>query len=205
MEIEKIDASMLNKGKVIDKIALVYKEAFGNDPWNEGYKCPVCGNNFPLSYAAINCPLCKVPLIEYWPTKKIISDFYQQIAKDESICLIARNEDKIIGFAWGYKMDADGSIDEYLDAPKLHNLINGPLFYIDEVGVSPSCQNNGIGKKLVGAILQERKYGKVMLRTINESRMFDIFTALGGKTILAISRKRVIMLLDSAASMMAPL
>ncbi|MDD4625211.1 MAG: GNAT family N-acetyltransferase [Candidatus Pacebacteria bacterium] len=196
MDVEIVKIIPSQKGALED-IASVYQKTFGSDPWNEGYRCPVCEKVFPLSCKEKECPSCaKAILEEYWPIEKIISDFLTEMAKPKSLCLAALANGKIIGFAWGYEIIVDPSIDLRLEAPGLHQLASGVYFYLDEAAILPPFQNKGIGKKLIQRIFMEQNQSNILLRTLNGSRMFQIIQKMDGKPALLISRDRVIMTLD---------
>jgi GNAT superfamily N-acetyltransferase len=185
--------------EMVPGIVSVYRKAFGGEPWNEGYVCPVCGDAFPLAQADILCPSCatrgeSVLLVEYWPTSKVISDFYREMKKPEALCLVAKNDDgKVVGFIWGYKIVVGDHIDDYLEAPGLSRLVSGEFFYLDDAAVLPEYQRKGIGKNLIAHMLQMRPRKNILARTLDQSQMFRILTDFNGKTVLRITRNRVIM------------
>ncbi len=185
-------------------IANVYKEVFGSDPWNEGYKCPECVNDniYPLSFTGKFCPKCsllgkKVELDEYWPVKQVISDFNNEMRKTGAICCIANDESKVIGFAWGYDMSVNEETDKHLEAPGLFKIIGRKNYrYIDEVAVLPKYRNMGIGKSLVTNICKNDNFQPILLRTKYNSPAFRMFLQFNGKVVLNITRDRVIMILN---------
>lgn len=184
--------------EAVKAIASVYQQSFGGEPWNEGYLCPVCEKVFPRPYDAGTCTACAkqskaVLLVEYWPMSKIVSDFYCEMKKPESICVIAQISNQIIGFAWGYRLSANTEIDSHLDAPGLHKLLSGNFFYLDECAITPPHQGKGIGKMLVSNIFKEQQQKQVLLRTMNGSRMCNLIKNKGGEIIQHISRERVVM------------
>jgi ribosomal protein S18 acetylase RimI-like enzyme len=135
-----------------------------------------------------------VLLVEYWPTSKVISDFYREMKKPEALCLVAKNDDgKVVGFIWGYKIVVGDHIDDYLEAPGLSRLVSGEFFYLDDAAVLPEYQRKGIGKNLIAHMLQMRPRKNILARTLDQSQMFRILTDFNGKTVLRITRNRVIM------------
>jgi GNAT superfamily N-acetyltransferase len=183
-------------------IVAAYQRTFGGEPWNEGYICPVCGDAFPSAKTEVLCPSCakqgkSVLLVDYWPASKITSDFYREMGKPEAFCLAAKDGESIVGFVWGYRMVVDEHIDDYLESPGLSRLISGTFFYLDDVAVVPEYQFRGIGKRLVARTLQERSQKNILARTLDGSRMFRILTGFNGKTVLHITRNRVIMAISS--------
>jgi GNAT superfamily N-acetyltransferase len=183
-------------------IVAAYQRTFGGEPWNEGYVCPVCRDIFPLTQAGGDCPLCvqrgkSVLLNEYWPTEKVFSDFNREMEKPEALCLVAKDGDTVVGFIWGYRIVVDEQLDDYLESPGLSQLIGGSFFYLDDAAVIPEYQLHGIGKKLVARMLVIQPERNVLGRTLNGSRMFRILTDFGGKTVLHITRNRVIITISS--------
>jgi GNAT superfamily N-acetyltransferase len=179
-------------------IVASYQRTFGGEPWNEGYTCPVCGSTYPLSQTSALCPACTTRgnstlLVEYWPASKVTSDFYHEMMKPKSLCLVAKDGEKIVGFIWGYRIAVDEHIDDYLESPGLSRLISGEFFYLDDAAVIPEYQFRGIGKRLVACMLQTQPRKNILGRTLDQSRMFRILTDFNGKTVLRITRDRVIM------------
>src|SRR5680860_292513 len=101
--------------KTVTQIAIVYQQAFGNAPWNEGYKCPICETVVPLNYFNLVCPVCSkksnfIAMIEYWPISKVISDFYAEMAKPKSFCLTIEDK-KVLGFVCCLLYTSDAADD----------------------------------------------------------------------------------------------
>ena len=185
-------------------IALVYQKAFGGNPWNEGYVCPVCKTTFADDRSLWGyCTHCRdnigylVKTLRCWPIHKILTDFYQEMLKPGAVCLTMKNKCGIIAFAWGYEVEVDTSLDKYLEAPALSKLIKGSFLYLDECAVLPDWQGKGCGKALMEVFIgkaKETQYN-VLLRTMKNSVMHKMVVKLGGKVVQDISRKRVIMLI----------
>ncbi len=182
----------------VREIATVYRKSFGGPPWNEGYLCPVCGRAYPLFMKESVCPACtelsrSILLAEHWPISRVISDFYHEMTKPDPICVIARSEKRVIGFAWGYAVFSGPDLDMHLDAPGLCESLRGRCFYLDECAVDPDFQRKGVGKTLLRDMLGKQNEDSVILRTKNRSPMFHLTEKEGGKTIWHISDERVIM------------
>jgi len=194
--IERIDA--FRQTELVNAVALAYQQTFGQAPWNEGYKCPICNSIIALGGEKIYCPIClskgdKVFLAEYWPIDKVLNDFYREMSKPNSLCLVAQLGGEVVGFTWGYQISIEPTIDDYLEAPGLYKLVSGNFFYLDEVAVLPQYQGRGIGRNLVNQIFEKQPFKKIILRTLKESQMSNLVNSMGGETILPISRDRVIM------------
>ena len=200
MKIIKIDP--FAQTEIVEKIALAYQRSFGGEPWNEGYLCPVCKKVFAFTDRRKICPACaeqsqSVLLVEYWPTNKIISDFYRDMKNPDSVSVVVQTEGQVVGFAWGYRVFVNPDLDLHLEAPDLHKSLHGDFFYLDECGLVPACQGRGIGKLLVGHIFNEQQLGQVLLRTMYGSRMCNLIKSFGGEIIRHISQNRVIMRLKT--------
>lgn len=149
---------------ILAGIALAYQQSFAGYPWYES-----------------------------WEIDNIVSDFEKEMRKPEAICLVAEINNRVIGFTWGYKVFSGYKLDVHLDAPDLHNKLDGEYFYLDEVAVIPGYQKKGIGRKLVTQIFDAQAHRNVLLRTKLEGPMFKLIIKMGGETIQHISRDRVIM------------
>lgn len=196
MEIIKINP--FEQPAVVKAIASVYQQSFGGEPWNEGCLCPHCESVFASTPILDTCPKCigqskRVLMVEYWPMAKIISDFYREMRKSNPICIIAQSNEEIVGFAWGYEVSVSADLDDQLDAPGLHRSLHGDFFYLDECALMPSYQGKGIGKSLVKQIFLEQQQGRVLLRTMDNSRMCNLTKNMGGEIVQHIPRSRVIM------------
>ena len=199
MKIEVINP--FKQHDVVENVVFAYQKVFGGEPWKEGYKCPICEKEVSLIFESKFCPVCQsdeksILLVESWPKSKVVSDFYREMSKPEALCLVANKRQGVIGFTWGYKINITHETDAYLDAPNIHKLVTGEVFYLDEVAVLPEYQSKGIGKRLVKEIISNQKHKTILLRTLADSPMFYLTKNIGGKVILNISRGRVIMLLD---------
>ncbi|MFH1145856.1 MAG: GNAT family N-acetyltransferase [bacterium] len=201
MQIIKINP--FTQPKVIEVIASVYQQSFGGEPWNEGYLCPVCEKVFARASNIKTCSACAeqsqiVLVVEYWPMSKVISNFYREMGKPDAICVVVQSDERIVGFAWGYRVSVNSDLDIHLDAPNLHRSLHGDLFYLSECALTPFYQGRGIGKLLVSHIFHEQQQKQFLLRTMNDSRMYNLIKHMGGETIQHISHGRVIMKLTTS-------
>ena len=198
MKIIKINP--FRQPEYVRQIAQIYKGVFEGAPWYEIFKCPICGDVYPS-----NCKMCEnceahgmlINLVEYWPIGNIITDFYKQMLKKNSLCFVAIHDEKIIGFSWGHEVSVDEKLDSYLGAPKLHtHLDKETYFYLDEIGVIASGQRNGVGKELASEIFSHQRVRKIVLKTLKDSQKQRMIERMGGKTILHIPDERIIMTLN---------
>jgi ribosomal protein S18 acetylase RimI-like enzyme len=138
-------------------------------------------------------------MIEYWPISKVISDFYAEMAKPDSFCLTAGDK-QVIGFVWGYRLESTPEVALYLEAPGADEIIKRSysgtkmdFLYIDEMAVSPKYQGQGVGFELITNVFYRYPREIIYLRTLENSAMFKLVTKMDGRTILKISKGRVIM------------
>lgn len=199
MEIRQV--YVRNEPSTVLQIVSVYQKAFGEcHPWFEGYLCPVCQHTLPLDSKIHLCPKCLdetdslIEMVEYWPTAKVISDFYSQTLQRGSLCFIAHEKNVVLGFAWGYPLVLSKESALHLDAPDLENQdIDHRFFYLDECAVLPKYQKLRIGRQLVESMLEHQPFDSLILRTKADSPMSHLIESLSGKTLLRISQDRIIM------------
>ena len=188
----------LKNAEAVTAIVSIYQHSFGNEPWNEGYRCPVCEHVIPLGNDdSATCSACNtegnhIPMVPYWPTERVLRDFYKEMGKKDAACFIAKDEQKIIGFTWGYKIEMGESMDTHLEAPGLHALRQGLLPYLDEVAVSLPYRQKGVGELLVRAFKRSQAGQPILLRTKSGSPMSRLVAKMHGSILLNISRERII-------------
>ncbi len=159
-DIYHLDLSKAKASQILS-LADAYAKVFSTDSaWNEFYKCPRCSSSFPESYLATECSHCtqegySVPLVPYWPTTIILSDFYKEMSKEGAVCIVASDKsENIVGFCWGYLLKVDHHLEEHLGAPGLiesmknFGITDEYVAYQDEIAVIPTFQKQGIAKKL---------------------------------------------------------
>lgn len=196
MQITRIEP--FKNPEVVAQIVTIYQQSFGNEPWNEGYKCVVCEHVIPLG----NCEpeLCSaciitgnlIPMVPYWPTEKVMGDFYREMGKRDAVCLVAKDGEEVIGFAWGYKIEMNESTNKNLEAPRLHIMRTGCIPYLDEVAVSPPYRRKGVAELLVRTFCGYQDGQPLLLRTLGDSPMSRLVDKMNGLILLCISQKRVI-------------
>ncbi len=188
----------LKNPEIVREIVSIYQNSFGNEPWNEGHQCPVCGHTIPLGTTDSSyCSVCtargnRVPMIAYWPLERVLGDFYREMGKRDAVCVVAREGEKSVGFAWRYKLEMGKSTDTYLEAPGLHTLREGWFPYLDEVAVSLPYRQRGIGELLVQTIKRSGNGQPLLLRTKNNSPMSRLVEKMCGSILLSISQERII-------------
>lgn len=191
MKIKKVPNSP--EPKTLHNIAYAYQQAFGHAPWNEGYTCSRCSAKYPLNLNPTECTNCgpNGKIEEYWPQDKIIHDFCREMNRPDAICFVAEDNNNVVGFAWGYMVSMCKKTSSRLHAPSLDSIVNGDVFYLDEIAVIPTYQGRGIGKQMMEKITP--KYKTSLLRTLASSPMQRLARSMGWQTIMEIQGNRVIM------------
>lgn len=190
--------SPLRDPATVSAIVAVYRQVFADAPWHEAYLCPVCKTTYGKNYRKKICDSClqnhnDVLLVDHWPTYRVIQDFYKEIVKPNAVCVLAKSDEGIVGFAWGYQMEINDDASSYLEAPHIHEHLHGAYFYIDEVAVLLPYRGKGVGKNLVEVLIQEQHRGRILLRTLHKSPMEMLVNGMGGTIVQHISEDRVIM------------
>lgn len=115
-----------------DKVQL-YRNVFGEAPWNEGYICPSTGQSYPLSYPFRLCECCQEanPLQVFYSPKELSESLRLLQKKEwyrETIATLIREKDprSVVasewdwdslspkGFMWWWKSDIDSINEEKL-------------------------------------------------------------------------------------------
>jgi hypothetical protein len=182
----------------LDRIIYIYRQAFGEAPWNEGYKCPKCESEFPLAETSKVCPRCvltgeSVYLVEYWPYDIVLADFEAQMKMPNAICLVAEIAGEVVGFAWGYDVLMSEELAEKIEAPRVARKLDGRFFCLDECAVEPCLQIKGIGKSIVRQIRSMERTQRFLVRTRSDCKMYPLLMHMGAEVVEKITRNRVIM------------
>lgn len=149
----------------VEEIVSVYQDAFSGPPWGQT-----------------------------WSKEQVLKDFFAEMLKSRPLCLVARAERQVLGFAWGYDIRISKEVEEKLEAPGLCQHVEGNLHYLDELAVMQENQGKGIGKTLLQEYLKQRP-GRVLLRTKQNSVMHALTKKAGGLDLQCITEDRVIVLI----------
>ena len=130
----------------LSQLIEIYKSAFAEPPWNET-----------------------------WSSEEIIKDLNFALSQEKNIILVAEQKDKLLGFAWGYKIP----LEEF---PFLKGQINSSSNYLDEIAVKGDQRNKKIGLMLGRTYLnfvEKQGLKEVILRTdINNKASLGLFKKL---------------------------
>jgi ribosomal protein S18 acetylase RimI-like enzyme len=109
--------------------------------------------------------------------------------RDDFVFLVARKDDKIVGFAYGYT-GAYGQwwtehVADALTARQREMWLDPPHFEIVELHVRPSAQRRGVGSALLAQLLSRQPHDRAVLSTQLGSRKARSFYAKNGWEELA--------------------
>ncbi|MDD3006716.1 MAG: GNAT family N-acetyltransferase [Candidatus Pacebacteria bacterium] len=105
---------------------------------------------------------CKIfaepPWNENWAASKVLQDMMDQAAMPGFCGLFAREEDKIIGFTWGYLVSKI-EMQEIAGNTELDFIFDGckQVFYGDELGVSAPFRGKEYGRQLCQGLIDQVK------------------------------------------------
>lgn len=113
----------------------------------------------------------------------------RHVARDDFVFLVAHEEGKIVGFAYGYT----GSYGQWwtehvaaaLTAGQREMWLDPPHFEIVELHVLPSAQRRGVGSALLAQLLSRQPHERAVLSTQLGSRKARSFYAKNGWEELA--------------------
>lgn len=97
------------------------------------------------------------PYDENWDYQTT-NDFLEWTSDQDYEGLLVIDEGRVVGFAWGYRVDPEtvdieGKFPDRLDDQD-QDFYDGETFMIDEVGVMPEYRGNGIGRELESGLLE---------------------------------------------------
>lgn len=113
----------------------------------------------------------------------------RHVTRDDFVFLVAREDEKIIGFAYGYT-GAYGQwwtehVAAALTARQREVWLDPPHFEIVELHVRPSAQRRGVGSALLAQLLSRQPHDRAVLSTQLGSRKARSFYAKNGWEELA--------------------
>lgn len=140
---------------LLEGLVNCYRSVFADEPWNEWKKCTLCGQKWGISESEklkwMDFRCCGKELIDFWPKEKVKEDIQHEISSD-SFCLLALDDENVIGFCWGYLIHPM-DLEEKTELSRLSSIIiskfgDESVGYQDEIGVLPSYRDLRIGKFL---------------------------------------------------------
>lgn len=102
-----------------------------------------------------------------------VNDFLNWTAEQDYEGLLAVENGRVAGFAWGYRIDPE-SIDVQKFPEELSEFetefYDGNTFMIDEVGVMPEYRGNGLGTELESGLLEKTRERNDISRVIQRTQ-----------------------------------
>ncbi len=149
------------------ELALLYAEVFGAPPWNEAWRCSSCNKFYGAEYSQGQpSPCCSTLLTIAYPEEETIDYIREELSNPSSQIKIIRSpENQLIVFAWGYQIENTKKLaqkkwtqSEEVQSKVIQTIAKytspeSPIFYISEVGVSPSFRGNKLGLQLTQELL----------------------------------------------------
>lgn len=145
--------------KYLDQLVECYRIVFGEEPWNEWLKCPVCEKKWGVSENGNGIPRglrhCGSSLVDFWPSDQVKNDLLHEITQEASCWLAMTREDKkerVVGFCWAYpisvhdleaKLSLDGVASSIINSHSVQK-----VNYLDDIGLLREFR----GKKLAKAM-----------------------------------------------------
>ena len=140
----------------LSALVTCYQNVFADEPWNEWKKCGVCnkkwGNRQQAELACLDFSHCGCQVNEFWPADVVCADIINEVT-DKASCWVACQHDSIIGFSWGYPIEAD-ALGEKLKLPGVASSLvglfgpNSRIGYQDEIGVRGDYRGKGVAKMM---------------------------------------------------------
>lgn len=194
----------------------LYKQVFGEAPWNEGFVCRNCETLYPTSGGKPEiCRNCGGKKIEVFYDNAELSGELEALTRKEGY--VERVAEILgagfVGFAWGWVSDLDALNREKLSldaggmsamraviAERFPEYDGSPVYYFAEIGVRADCRGRGVAgelyrSKMEGAKSLGKKYSVV--RTTRKSDVpFKWFVSDGFEVVYEYGddRDRVILM-----------
>ncbi|MCX6790444.1 MAG: hypothetical protein NTV60_02860 [Candidatus Kaiserbacteria bacterium] len=104
----------------------------------------------------------------------------------EAICIVQLKKEKLIGFAWGYKIPADQELESF--GIKTRRILEGDYFFIERIFIEPHSDWPDTGRKLIEQILSIQTCREVLLRVKRPCPAFELVSEMGGMVVWPILR-----------------
>ncbi len=133
-------------------------------------------------------PRTSTYLVPYWTKEDVVADLNFAKSQKDTIVLVAEENDKIVGFIWGYKIPFE-------KFGFLSGLVNENSSYVDEVAVKPDKWRKGVGSALCLDYLKAAKaqeMEEVTLRTLESFKAsMGLFRKNGFGPVLSEQNNKV--------------
>ena len=185
--------------KDIHQVADLFADVFAVDPWNEYTKCVGCSSFSGIdTHPGDTCPHCRNSTLQLaYPHDETVDLIKEAGSRPNATMLIARQDEDIIGFAWGYTYSSMEELiernsensqqgNDQMVAVLNANNIKPPIFYFAEIGIGSNARGRGLSHLLVeGLIERASELDQPLLMTTNwKTRMVPVAKKFGMKLIL---------------------
>lgn len=162
--IQQLEFHHINASQDVLGMAEAFHHTYALDPaWGECYMCPACEVAYPAEHPGTvctnnDCPY-PAPLVDYWTTARILTDFYRRMSYDDSVCFIVKDNTtgKVIGSCQGLfltprqlteELDLTGHIDVGACVFE-HFYERQKIAYQSEIQIMPEFQKKfGLAREL---------------------------------------------------------
>jgi ribosomal protein S18 acetylase RimI-like enzyme len=140
------------------------KNYFSECSFEEIEKCKKCNTDMKperINGQDANYGYTSKNLVPFWSDEDVKKDLEFALTQEKPIVLVAGNNDKLVGFTWGYKT----SLENF---PFLEGVISNNSNYMDEIAVSGNARIKGIGTALSQEYIRtcaEQGIDEIVLRT----------------------------------------
>lgn len=181
----------------LQQVTMLYAQVFAGPPWNEYTKCTGCFEFFGLQTKPEDlCGNCGNQLVLAYPEKETKEYILKEKNRPNSICILAKDGDEIIGFAWGYTYASPVNfVEQKYRTQEMKDKIvqlfqadgiSCDFFYFSECGVKEDKRGRNISNLLAEALFRRSKILNlpVILRTNWQSPMMAVAERFGMRQIM---------------------
>lgn len=183
-----------------ESVAQTYAQVFAGEPWKEVSKCDACGAfSAAQPTEAVLCNCGGIFAQEAYPLADTTAYVEKETTRTGGQSLVVAQleilQASVAGFAWGFELDASAFAEQKYRTQEMQQLIcdllvqAGFFYYISEVGVLPTLQGQGFGKKLTQRLVGQAEragYQQFVVRTNEDSAMRYILESMGMQPILGL-------------------
>lgn len=183
--------------QLIPLIIPAYKQVFGDEIWQEGFKCATCKRQYAFNNPAVSGrQCCGAQLNEFYSDQEVRDMLEALLVKRYQLRVILEQSELVVGFQWGWEdtlKDMNAKLDLWpqvlLDLQRrLQEMqLYGPrMYYLSENGVLPKYRCRGLSRAmdedLRKGVRQDVRYR--LLRTSPRSPQYRISQQRGDRIVL---------------------
>ncbi len=141
-------------------LAKLYQTVYAAPPWREYKKCSHCDMQWGIDQIfeleQLGYSHCGSPVVDYWSEEYLFGHFKEISSKPLFSGALALDNNRIVGFAWGYELDI-ARIDEDLGFPGLSQKLKKEfgeflhVAYLADLATDSNYRRLGLGKELTRA------------------------------------------------------